>query len=74
MKKHEFAGCAFLLTLSACSTLPSYPTWEEPSVEVVRQQPAVHQVPCKRRGCDNHRLIFDPSRPEPNGRAMHRDW
>ncbi len=74
MKCKEFAGCVFLVTLSACSTPPSYPEREEPWVEVVRQKPAAHRGPCKRRGCDNHRLIFDPGRPEPDGRAMHRDW
>ena len=70
------ASSCLMISLSACSNVASFPKWEEPTVEITRQSSLPHRKPgfCKRKGCDNHRLFFDPSRPETKATQMHRGW
>lgn len=30
--------------------------------------------PCRKRGCDNDKLFFNPATPEPSVNTIHRGW
>nr|WP_245362644.1 hypothetical protein [Pseudomonas sp. BP8] len=32
------------------------------------------ETPCRKRGCDNHKLFFNPGTPEPSVNTIHRGW
>ncbi|MFJ4157721.1 hypothetical protein ACIPZF_23355 [Pseudomonas sp. NPDC089752] len=74
-------ACA--LTLTACASgTPSQQTsnldWNTPGMQLggdnglpLRVQ---SQTPCRKRGCDNHKLFFNPGKTEPNVNTIHRGW
>lgn len=31
-------------------------------------------TPCRKRGCDNDKLFFNPATPEPSVNSIHRGW
>ncbi|MHC6223508.1 hypothetical protein ACYU03_01750 [Pseudomonas sp. X10] len=69
----------FALLLAGCSNAPTQhtsPDWEVPSMELGgdRGLPLHPQGPCKKRGCDNHKLFFNPGQPEPSVNSIHRGW
>ena len=32
------------------------------------------ESPCRKRGCDNDKLFFNPAKTEPNVNTIHRGW
>lgn len=50
--------------------------WETPGMQLGgdRGLPLQAEAPCRRRGCDNHKLFFNPAEPEPSVNSIHRGW
>ncbi len=50
--------------------------WETPAMQLGgdRGLPLQADAPCRKRGCDNHKLFFNPAEPEPNVTSIHRGW
>ncbi len=69
-----------VLLLTACS----HPAPREPEPSLNWPMPAAQlgdhrglpqaTEPCRRRGCDNHKLFFNPAKPEPDATTLHRGW
>ncbi len=76
-----FALLASALTLSACTS--SAPThhhgnldWNTPGMQLGGDNglPLRGETPCRKRGCDNHKLFFNPGKTEPSVNTIHRGW
>ena len=72
---------AFALTLTACSNTPApQPTsnlgWNTPPMQLGGDNglPLRTESPCRKRGCDNDKLFFNPGKSEPNVNTIHRGW
>ena len=72
---------AFALTLTACSNSPApQPTsnlgWNTPAMQLGGDNglPLRTESPCRKRGCDNDKLFFNPGKTEPNVNTIHRGW
>lgn len=70
---------SLLLLLAGCSSPPTHatsPDWDLPAMQLGgdRGLPLQTHSPCKKRGCDNHKLFFNPGQSEPGVNAMHRGW
>lgn len=68
--------------LTACAThTPPQPTqlaatdWPMPVMHLGDDRGLPRGVePCQKRGCDNHKLFFNPAKPEPDATTLHRGW
>lgn len=72
---------ALTLALSACSNSPAeHPAssldWNTPGMQLGGDYglPLRTESPCRKRGCDNDKLIFNPGKSEPNVNTIHRGW
>ncbi|WP_409520618.1 hypothetical protein [Pseudomonas sp.] len=72
---------AFTLTLGACTTSqPAHPgsklDWNTPGMQLGgdRGLSMRHEAPCRKRGCDNDKLFFNPGKTEPSVNTIHRGW
>lgn len=70
---------ALALTGCAGSTYsPNTPSlgWETPGMQLGgdRGLPLRADTPCRKRGCDNDKLFFNPATPEPSVNSIHRGW
>ncbi|EJN39396.1 hypothetical protein PMI38_01092 [Pseudomonas sp. GM84] len=66
-----------LLPLYGCSTPSTGSTgeWEVSTIEPIpKKSPPKRAGKCRKRGCDNHRLIFNPAEKPPSATDLHRDW
>jgi len=71
----------FALTLTACASSPepqhtSNLDWNTPGMQLGGDNglPLRTESPCRKRGCDNHKLFFNPGKTEPNVNTIHRGW
>ncbi|EKT4522342.1 hypothetical protein QEM13_001568 [Pseudomonas putida] len=69
------------LALTACAGntySPNTPSlgWETPGMQLGgdRGLPLRVDTPCRKRGCDNDKLFFNPATPEPSVNSIHRGW
>ncbi|HGM5579063.1 TPA: hypothetical protein ACKP22_000720 [Pseudomonas putida] len=78
-----FTLLALGLVLSGCSSSSSSYTpktsnldWETPGMQLGgdRGLPLRVDDRCRKRGCDNHKLFFNPAEPEPSVNSIHRGW
>ncbi|MCO7517621.1 hypothetical protein NJF44_22820 [Pseudomonas guariconensis] len=75
----SFALFALALTLAGCandaSNTPSL-GWSMPGMQLGgdRGLPLQVDTPCRKRGCDNDKLFFNPGKPEPGVNTIHRGW
>ncbi|MDH0730537.1 hypothetical protein N5F23_11655 [Pseudomonas sichuanensis] len=70
---------ALALTGCASSTPPAKPTpldWNMPGMQLGgdRGLPLHVDSPCRKRGCDNDKLFFNPGKTEPSVTTIHRGW
>lgn len=70
----------FALLLTACAApAPHNPgtsaDWPVPTMQLgdKRGLPQGFE-PCRKRGCDNNKLFFNPAQPEPSPNTLHRGW
>ncbi|MFA7901270.1 hypothetical protein ACEODG_27735 [Pseudomonas aeruginosa] len=70
---------AFALALTACA--PSHPApgnlgWNHPGMQLGgdRGLPLRADHTCRKRGCDNDKLFFNPGKTEPSVTTIHRGW
>ncbi|WEK30779.1 MAG: hypothetical protein P0Y58_00890 [Candidatus Pseudomonas phytovorans] len=67
------------LTACASNTAP-HPNrnlgWNHPGMQLGGDNglPLRTESPCRKRGCDNDKLFFNPSKSEPNVNTIHRGW
>lgn len=76
-----FALLTAALALAGCasSTPPAKPTplgWDMPGMQLGgdRGLPLHADTPCRKRGCDNDKLFFNPGKTEPSVNTIHRGW
>jgi len=69
------------LTLTGCASGTSpHPKsnlgWNHPGMQLGGDNglPLRTESPCRKRGCDNHKLFFNPGKSEPNVNTIHRGW
>jgi len=69
------------LALSACaSSTPPQPRsslgWNHPGMQLGGDNglPLRTESPCRKRGCDNDKLFFNPGKTEPSVTTIHRGW
>nr|WP_217433386.1 MULTISPECIES: hypothetical protein [Pseudomonas] len=71
------------LALTACSngsgTTPQHTSnldWNTPGMQLGGDNglPLRVESPCRKRGCDNDKLFFNPAKTEPNVNTIHRGW
>jgi hypothetical protein len=69
------------MALTACAGgTPSQPSsnlgWDTPAMQLGgdRGLPLRAEPPCRKRGCDNDKLFFNPGKTEPNVNTIHRGW
>ena len=72
---------AFALALTACTSGPSHHKssnlgWNHPGMQLGGDNglPLRAETPCRKRGCDNDKLVFNPAKTEPNINTIHRGW
>lgn len=70
---------ALVLAVAGCSSSRPYQMPSDPKVPALQYEDDQdlrlnRQEPCRRRGCDDHKLFFDPAQPEPGVNSTHRDW
>ncbi|MNG96450.1 hypothetical protein D3C79_555170 [compost metagenome] len=72
---------ALALSLTACASgTPSHPArnldWNTPGMQLGGDNglPLRTESPCRKRGCDNHKLFFNPGKTEPGVNTIHRGW
>ncbi|MDH0301223.1 MULTISPECIES: hypothetical protein [unclassified Pseudomonas] len=78
----SFALLTVALALTGCaSNLPSSkPTpldWNMPGMQLGGDRGLpLHNADgsCRKRGCDNGKLFFNPGQPEPSVNTIHRGW
>ncbi|MNJ64718.1 hypothetical protein D3C77_606890 [compost metagenome] len=70
---------ALALTGCAGGTSP-HPTsnlgWNHPGMQLGGDNglPLRTESPCRKRGCDNDKLFFNPGKTEPSVTTIHRGW
>ncbi|AYG47424.1 hypothetical protein DV532_01425 [Pseudomonas sp. Leaf58] len=71
----------FALALTGCAggTTPhpaSNLGWNHPGMQLGGDNglPLRADSPCRKRGCDNDKLFFNPGKTEPNVTTIHRGW
>ena len=77
-----FALLCCALALAGCagntSQSPKAPSlgWDMPGMQLGgdRGLPVRADTPCRKRGCDNDKLFFNPAQTEPNVTSIHRGW
>lgn len=75
-----FAALTFALALAGCASTPTpqQPSldWSMPGMQLGgdRGLPLRSETPCRKRGCDNDKLFFNPGQPEPSVNTIHRGW
>lgn len=69
------------LILTACTSSTPNPhngnlDWNIPGMQLGGDHglPLRAETPCRKRGCDNHKLFFNPATPEPSVNTIHRGW
>ena len=69
------------LALTACaSSTPPQPRsslgWNHPGMQLGGDNglPLRSESPCRKRGCDNDKLFFNPGKTEPSVTTIHRGW
>ncbi|WP_406820627.1 hypothetical protein ACJA3S_01330 [Pseudomonas sp. KnCO4] len=69
------------LALTACaSSTPPQPRssldWNHPGMQLGGDNglPLRTESPCRKRGCDNDKLFFNPGKTEPSVTTIHRGW
>ncbi|WDY57756.1 hypothetical protein [Pseudomonas sp. PSKL.D1] len=78
--KH-LALLACALALTACAGGTSHTRtdnlgWNTPGMQLGGDNglPLRTESPCRKRGCDNHKLFFNPGKTEPSVNTIHRGW
>lgn len=76
-----FALLTLALALTGCasSAPPAQPAsldWNTPGMQLGgdRGLPLHADSPCRKRGCDNDKLFFNPGKSEPGINTIHRGW
>ena len=69
----------FALTGCAGGTSPNPSSnldWNPPGMQLGGDNglPLRTESPCRKRGCDNDKLFFNPGKSEPSVTTMHRGW
>ncbi|RCL27481.1 hypothetical protein C6A77_09375 [Pseudomonas sp. AFG_SD02_1510_Pfu_092] len=67
------------LTGCASGTAPHSPSslgWNHPAMRLGGDNglPLRTESPCRKRGCDNDKLFFNPGKTEPSVTTIHRGW
>ena len=69
------------MALTACASgTSSHPSsnlgWDTPGMQLGgdRGLPLRVESPCRKRGCDNDKLFFNPGKSEPSVTTIHRGW
>jgi len=69
------------LALTACASDPaphhtSTLDWNTPGMQLGGDNglPLRVESPCRKRGCDNDKLFFNPGKTEPSVNTIHRGW
>ncbi|WP_119137822.1 hypothetical protein [Pseudomonas reidholzensis] len=71
------------LALVLCGCANNAPThrpedlgWNTPGMQLGGDHglPLRAETPCRKRGCDNDKLFFNPGTPEPSVNSIHRGW
>ncbi|MFJ4344638.1 hypothetical protein [Pseudomonas sp. NPDC089401] len=77
----SLALLAMTLTLGACANHPtpqpaSSLDWNTPGMQLGGDNglPLRTESPCRKRGCDNDKLFFNPGKTEPSVNTIHRGW
>ena len=70
---------ALALTGCASGTAPhanSNLGWNHPGMQLGGDNglPLRTESPCRKRGCDNDKLFFNPGKSEPSVNTIHRGW
>lgn len=70
---------ALALTGCASSTAPHSTSslgWNHPAMQLGGDNglPLRTESPCRKRGCDNDKLFFNPGKTEPSVTTIHRGW
>ncbi|MFJ4393597.1 hypothetical protein [Pseudomonas sp. NPDC089396] len=73
---------ACTLALGACASGPTKPhgsnlDWNTPGMQLGGDNGLplrAVESPCRKRGCDNDKLFFNPAKTEPNVNTIHRGW
>ncbi|WP_341797326.1 MULTISPECIES: hypothetical protein [unclassified Pseudomonas] len=72
---------ALALALTGCAggTSPhpnSNLGWNHPGMQLGGDNglPLRTESPCRKRGCDNDKLFFNPGKSEPSVNTIHRGW
>lgn len=73
--------CALALALAGCASNTYSPKtssldWDMPGMQLGgdRGLPLRAETPCRKRGCDNDKLFFNPAQAEPSVNSIHRGW
>lgn len=76
-----FALLCCALALAGCASSTHSPKtssldWDMPGMQLGgdRGLPLRAQTPCRKRGCDNDKLFFNPAQAEPSVNSIHRGW
>lgn len=70
----------FALALTGCaSSAPQHNSnlgWNHPGMQLGGDNglPLRTESPCRKRGCDNDKLFFNPGKNEPSVSTIHRGW
>lgn len=66
------AGC----NSSSYSSKPPSLGWDMPGMQLGgdRGLPLHAETPCRKRGCDNDKLFFNPAQAGPSANNIHRGW
>ena len=70
---------ALALTGCANGTAPHTTSslgWNHPGMQLGGDNglPLRTESPCRKRGCDNDKLFFNPGKTEPSVTTIHRGW
>ncbi|QVM91144.1 hypothetical protein JYG34_24600 [Pseudomonas entomophila] len=77
-----FALLTLALAMTGCagntaSSQPAPLDWNMPGMQLGGDRGLpLHNVDgsCRKRGCDNGKLFFNPGKPEPSINSIHRGW
>ncbi|MDZ3994873.1 hypothetical protein [Pseudomonas sp. Teo4] len=72
---------AFAIALTGCAGGSPAPhnsdlDWNTPGMQLGGDTglPLRGEAPCRKRGCDNDKLFFNPGKTEPSVNTIHRGW
>jgi len=72
---------SFALAVTGCTNTTSHAPdkalgWDTPAMQLGgdRGLPLHVTQPCRKRGCDNDKLFFNPAKAEPGINTIHRGW